>query len=45
MSGAPFKLNLSELFPSLAHAPIVEAVISWQARCKPHLTQSRYVQR
>lgn len=32
MPDGVFKLDLSEPFPRLAHAPIVEAVIHWQAR-------------
>jgi uncharacterized protein (TIGR04255 family) len=32
MPGDAFRLDLNETFPQLAHAPIVEAVIHWQAR-------------
>lgn len=32
MPGDAFRLDLNETFPQLARAPIVEAVIHWQAR-------------
>jgi len=37
MSGEAFKIDLSESFEHLANAPIVEAVIHWQARAERKL--------
>lgn len=37
MADGVFMLDLSEKFPRLPHAPIVEAVISWQARAQKAL--------
>ena len=37
MAKATFKLDLAEQFPQLSHAPIVEAVIHWQARAQKPL--------
>jgi uncharacterized protein (TIGR04255 family) len=37
MSTAPFTLDLSESFPHLTRAPIVEALIHWRARAQKQL--------
>jgi uncharacterized protein (TIGR04255 family) len=39
MAEGVFTLDLNETFPRLAHAPIVEAVIHWQARAQKPMEQ------